>query len=287
MDGHTQSGASQGDAATTIDGVLLYDERYLACARNPDGMPPAPGAPALLAALHAAPDAAARERAVREALRSIDVEWLEFGKLVRQGERLQPVSFLRTYGPPSWSHAYCAHRFWQHDTRVENAARLAGAPHAWSVAQPHPEGARRMFEMLALRGVGSGLSICLPAAAPQQAIAMHFLSRRADLDWAGTATMAAALLIGVCVQEFVARHALPVVVKDLAEGMSALQARIADCVLRGYSDQEVARTLDLSQYTVDYHLRALRTRFKVRNRVQLAQAIRGAQRPYAGAAAVG
>jgi len=286
MDGHTQPGASQGDAATTIDGVLLYDERYLANAADAGGAPPAPGVPALLAALHAASDAAERERAVRAELRAIDVEWLEFGKLVRQGERLQPVSFLRTYGPPSWSHAYCAHRFWQHDTRVEHAAKLAGAPHAWSVAPPHPESARRMFEMLALRGVGSGLSICLPAAAPQQAIAMHFLSRRADLDWTGRA-MAAALLIGVCLQEFVARHALPVVVKDLVSGMSALQARIADCVLRGYSDKEVARTLDLSQYTVDYHLRALRTRFKVRNRVQLAQAIRGVQRPHGGAPAGG
>lgn len=102
---------------------------------------------------------------------------------------------------------------------------------------------------------------------------MHFLSRHGDLQWATKHRIAAALLLGVCLHEFISKHTLPVAVSQMVAGISTLQARIADCVRRGFSDEEVARSLALSRRTVDYHLRALRHRFNVRNRVQLARAI--------------
>jgi len=194
-----------------------------------------------------------------------------------QGERLQPVSLLSTYAPPDWAAAYCRNRFWECDTRLK-CASLAGAPFVWSVADEQPRLAttQHMFQMLKAYGVGSGITICLGTPGASQGVAMHFLSRHADRQWASKEKLAAALLLGVCLHEFIAKHTLPVAASRIASGMSALQARIADCVQRGFSDKEVARSLALSRHTVDYHLRALRHRFNVRNRVQLAQAIAGA-----------
>ena len=281
MDSNTTIERRMSDTATTIEGVFLYDEQYL----MPTGQAPAAQSLDLLAALHRARGAIERERAVRAELQAIGADWLEFGKMQWQGgERLQPVSLLRTYSPPSWAAAYCSHRFWECDTRLKRAS-LSGVPWLWTVADaPHehdgavPEqalAARRMFEMLAARGVGSGMTICLAAPASNQGVAMHFLARQADLQWATQDRIAAALLFGVCLHEFISKHTLPVAANQLAAGMSAVQARIADCVQRGFSDKEVARSLALSRHAVDYHLRALRQRFNVRNRVQLAQAIGG------------
>lgn len=282
MNSNTTIECPMSDAATTIEGVFLYDEQYL----MPTGQAPAAQPLELLSALHRAHGAIERERAVRAELQAIGADWLEFGKMQWQGERLQPVSLLRTYSPPGWAAAYCSHRFWECDTRLKRAS-LSGVPCLWTVidaAHEHrssaaaPEqalAAQRMFEMLGARGVGSGMSICLAAPASNHGVAMHLLSRQADLQWATQGRIAAALLFGVCLHEFIAKHTLPVAANQLAAGMSALQARIADCVQRGFSDKEVARSLALSRHAVDYHLRALRQRFNVRNRVQLAQAIGG------------
>ena len=275
------------DGATTIAGVLVYEERYLSATGKPPASPPAF---ALVGALHRAVDAAERECAVRAELRAIGADWLEFGKVLvqdahgvhgEQDEQMQqqPVSLLRSYAPPDWTEAYCRLRYWEHDPRLQRAG-VGGAPCGWTVAEErqrvevaHP--ARRMFDTLAACGVGSGITIVLGTSGSGHRIAMHFLSSQADLQWADRSALAGALLLGVSLNEFVSRHALPVTVNPLLAGMSALQARIADCVQRGFSDKEVARSLELSRHTVDYHLRALRHRFNARNRVQLAQAIGG------------
>jgi DNA-binding CsgD family transcriptional regulator len=279
-----------GEAASTVDGVLLYDECHLARAGN---APCGPHAPELLAALCAARSASEREQAIRSELQAIGVDWLEYGTLQCQGERLQPLSLLQTYGPPTWLVAYCTQRFWQADTRLRGAP-FACAPFLWTVAEERyghgdarlqAHAVRNLFDALADTGVGSGMTICLAAPNVSHTTAMHFLSRRTDLRWATRQPMAAALLLATCLNEFISRHTMPLAANELLPGrpdMSALQARVAGCVLQGLSDKEVARSLELSRHTVDYHLRALRHRFNVHNRVQLAQAIgRGAAHAHA------
>jgi DNA-binding CsgD family transcriptional regulator len=287
--GNEQSGgaafAHEREAAATIDGILLYDECHLV--RTGDA-PRASHAPELLAALCAARGAAEREQVVRGELQAIGADWLEYGKLQCQGDRLQPLSLLQTYSPPAWLAPYLAQRLWQADTRLRGAP-FACAPILWTVAeQRYGDGdarvqahaVRNLFDTLADTGVGSGMTICLATPNASHTTAMHFLSRRTDLRWAGRPQTAAALLLGTCLNEFISRHTVPLAANELLPGkpnMSALQARVADCVLQGLSDKEVARSLELSRHTVDYHLRALRHRFNVHNRVQLAQAIGGLQ----------
>jgi DNA-binding NarL/FixJ family response regulator len=55
-------------------------------------------------------------------------------------------------------------------------------------------------------------------------------------------------------------------------GLSPVQRSILRCVARGLSNKEIARSLVMSPYNVDYHLKCLRKRFSVRNRVQLTRA---------------
>jgi two-component system, NarL family, nitrate/nitrite response regulator NarL len=55
-------------------------------------------------------------------------------------------------------------------------------------------------------------------------------------------------------------------------GLSPVQGDILRCVAGGLSNKEIARNLFMSPYNVDYHLKCLRKRFSVRNRVQLTRA---------------
>jgi len=52
-------------------------------------------------------------------------------------------------------------------------------------------------------------------------------------------------------------------------GLPRVQREILRCLLRGLSNKEIARDLVLTSYNVDYHLKCLRKRFAVHNRVQL------------------
>lgn len=57
--------------------------------------------------------------------------------------------------------------------------------------------------------------------------------------------------------------------------LSPLQHDVLRCLARGMADREISAHLRLSPHTVDYHLRRLRKRFGVHNRVQLILASRG------------
>jgi DNA-binding CsgD family transcriptional regulator len=261
-----------------VQGVLLYEERHLST-RSPDH----DGAAVLemTGRLLRAGSAAARESLVRAELEALGVDSLEYGKVHWRNGVLEPVSFLTSYADADWLQRYCELRYWEVDGRLQ-AGAATGAPQWWSVAGelereraaplPRPH-AIRMLQQLAQAGVASGLTVVLSAPALSQGAVLHFLSRRDDAAWADRQTLAGALLLAVSLHEFIVSHTAPAAAAEMAAGLSALQSRIADCVARGLSDKEVARSLALSRHTVDYHLRVLRSRFKARNRVQLAQAI--------------
>lgn len=61
-------------------------------------------------------------------------------------------------------------------------------------------------------------------------------------------------------------------VKAQVDELSPMQKRILCCLADGLSNKEIARHLLLSPYNVDYHLKRLRRRFSVHNRVQLISA---------------
>ena len=73
--------------------------------------------------------------------------------------------------------------------------------------------------------------------------------------------------------EFLLNHArIPSGGTECKAELSAVQKDILHCLAGGLCDKEIARRLALSSHNVDYHLRQLRKRFSVNNRVQLAKA---------------
>ena len=265
------------DTSSTIDGIVLYDEHDL----HPVGEPPDPvHGMELVASLYGAQGARERQRAVRSELDAIGVEWLEYGRVQWSDRGVRPLSFLRSYSPPEWTAAYCRNRSWEFDDRLRCMAG-AGVPRLWTLDEvdrsptrvADGRGGRSMFDRLAACGVGSGMTIVLPTPASGHGAAVHFLARGHALQWATKEALSAALLLGVCLNEFISKYTAPVGLRAIAANLSTLQTRIAHCIARGESDKEVARSMAMSSYAVDYHLRALRRKFNVRNRVQLAQAI--------------
>ena len=82
-------------------------------------------------------------------------------------------------------------------------------------------------------------------------------------------------MLGLCVHELLSLHLRVAEDAPSVAPLSAVQQEILRCLALGQSDKEIAYRLQLSAHTVDYHMRQLRKRFGVRNRVQLMQAALG------------
>jgi DNA-binding CsgD family transcriptional regulator len=82
------------------------------------------------------------------------------------------------------------------------------------------------------------------------------------------------LTIGFCLHEYYTRYSGLPDNPEPAATLTPVQREILGHVARGESDKRIAHHLRISSHAVDYHMRQLRTRFAVHNRVQLAQASR-------------
>lgn len=81
------------------------------------------------------------------------------------------------------------------------------------------------------------------------------------------------LTLGLCLNEYYTRYnTLPTVFERRLASLTGVQREILGLVARGESDKRIANLLRISSHAVDCHVRELRYRFAVRNRVQLAQA---------------
>lgn len=256
-----------------MEGVVLYTESQMRLrADAPEG-----GMPGLISQLRAAGSSEARERLVRSALRATGFDWLAYGTVSARG----PTSFLTSYAHPGWTDVYFANRYHDIDRRHHEAPR-SSLPLVWSLADldlastAGPRG-QRFVDDLRASGIGSGLFLHLagPASADERTV-ISLQSSQAGRQWIDDQVLGQALTLALCLHEFISRHlqrpgAAEAIVAPQA-CLSALQQEILKCLRRGQSDKQIAHGLQLSSHAVDYHMRQLRRRFAVRNRVQLANA---------------
>lgn len=258
--------------------AVLYGESDLRLR----GVAPNDAMPSLVADLCAAPDAAAREALVRQALRRSGFEWLAYGTVAQQGSRSVPTSFLSTYAHPQWTRHYFAEAYHEVDPRHLEAPR-SSLPLVWDLQDidsnreaAHATGrTRRFMEDFRSSGIRSGVFFHLPSPVGlHERTVISLLSSVPDRAWIVDLVLGQALTLGLCVHEFMSRHVERVAspAPSLRMGLSVLQQEILQCLSRGESDKEIAYRLHLSSHTVDYHMRQLRRRFSVRNRVQLVNA---------------
>ena len=267
-------------------GAVLYGESDLRLR----SVAPSGAMPSLVSDLCAAPDAAARELLVRQALRRSGFEWLAYGTVAQHDARSVPTSFLTSYAHPQWTRHYFAEAYHEVDPRHLEAPR-SSLPLVWDLQDidtsreaAHATGRTRQFmEDFRESGIRSGVFFHLPSPAGlHERTVISLLSSVPDRAWIVDLVLGQALTLGLCVHEFMSRHVERVVSlapsasqrpsASIRTGLSALQQEILHCLSRGESDKEIAYRLQLSSHTVDYHMRHLRWRFSVRNRVQLVNA---------------
>ncbi|MBW8758685.1 MAG: LuxR family transcriptional regulator [Burkholderiales bacterium] len=257
--------------------ILLHDEP------PPILRPPERGAivPGPLAALLAARDAEGRRRAIDDMLAATGCDWLAFGALMPSRDAPRPVSMCTAHADPRWIRHYCAERHYEVDPRLVRAAR-SSLPAVWTLAQLEAEAAdvppraplRRFVADLAGTGMRGGALLVLPGEPDGRRHFVSLLARDPDRRLLSGELIGQVLTIGFCLHEYFTRYSgLP----DRAEPGAALtpvQREILGHVARGESDKRIAHHLRISSHAVDYHMRQLRNRFAVHNRVQLAQASR-------------
>jgi DNA-binding CsgD family transcriptional regulator len=238
--------------------------------------------PAPLTDLLAADDAQARHRIVAGLLQEVDHDWLVYGRLELAGDRLRPVALWTAHADTEWARRYCAQAYHEVDPRLE-AAAASSLPRTWTLDGLHqraqgaaPRSAlRRFIADLGDTGMRSGALFMLPGEGARRRDFMSLLARAPGPRRLEGALLGRVLTLGLCLHEYYTRYsALPAVPEPVA-ALTPVQREILGHVARGESDKRIAHHLRISAHAVDYHMRQLRHRFAVHNRVQLAQASRG------------
>jgi DNA-binding CsgD family transcriptional regulator len=257
---------------------------------SPSAPPPAADTPArwalqpeLLVELKQAASACRRRERVRAELQALGFDEIGFGAL--DASRGAPVvrAFCSEYADRRWTERYFARRYQEFDPRLR-AVERSSLPCLWTLEElaRQPVADAYRTELCALvddlheRGVFGGLMLALPALPGQPRRFVSLLSHGVPPRRLDDAALSRVLLLAWCLEEL--HHGL------LAESggaedddrpcgvLSPLQEQILDLLSRGMGDKQIAARMDISRHNVDYHLRRLRKRFGVRNRVQLMQA---------------
>ena len=241
----------------------------------------AKGAPSLVGDLLAAETADRREALIRRSMQDMGFEWLGYGTMVQQREGIVPKSFFTTYGHAQWTQRYFTERYHEVDPRHKDAPR-SSLPLVWDIhdidasalARQASGRVRRFADDFRDSGIRSGVFFQLPSpTAANERTVISLMASAPHRGWIVDRVLGQALTLGLCLHEFLSRHT-----RRRSEGtsarveLSALQQDILQCLSHGQSDKEIAYRLQLSSHAVDYHMRQLRRRFAVRNRVQLVNA---------------
>lgn len=250
--------------------VLLYGEADL----RPTGAVLPSGAPAMLRSLVRASGAAERVSLVRATLAELGFDWMGTASLRLQRGEWRPQSVMTTYAPPSWARGQGSDVSPQLAPQVQPLLRTC-LPLIWDL-RDLADSPPRCVQSLADGGVHSGVSLRLAANGAHGAeefALVSLMSSRIDKSWIDADSLGHALTFMLCVHEFLTRYMhAPRTAPGVRADLSLLQQRILQCLAQGQSDKQIALVLKLSSHAVDYHLRQLRRRFAVRNRVQLVNA---------------
>lgn len=274
----------------------LYDESAL---RPLDPQPVGAEASGLVGELLRARAPEARQRMVRGMLGSMGFDWLSYGTVSLVGGRVRTQSFFTTYANAEWVQRYFASNHMQVDPRHQETP-LSSLPLTWDLEQIEAIAAagtacaqQQVFlDDMRACGMHSGMLFRVASLKNSNEHAVIGVqSQRSGRDWISSEIAGQALMLGFSVHEFLARHELTPGEVDAQASLSSLQhaarppegahlspmqQRILAHLLHGLSDKEIAQRLSVSAHAVDYHMRQLRRRFAVRNRLQLANAVQDA-----------
>lgn len=247
------------------------------------------GVPRLVNDLLAAGSARQREAVVRARLQAMGFEWMGYGCTgAGPGAGAALQACLATYMHAAWAERYFGRRHDEVDPRLLAPPR-SSLPLVWDLqdieanlaARPALARARHFADDLAASGIGSGIFLRIASATGSQAV-VSLMCGTPDRRWIGDRVLGEALTFALSLHEFLSQHVQlpqdPGAPAQAAAGpaaagnLPAIRQALLRLVVHGLTDKEIADRLQVSLHTVDYHLRQLRQRYGVRNRVQLANA---------------
>jgi DNA-binding CsgD family transcriptional regulator len=258
--------------------VLLHDEPPIAPAPEPEMQRLRP---LLLGDLLTAGGPQQRRRVVQAMVHAMGFDWLGYGRMVQRGNHPLPLSFCTSYAHHRWAEQYFCERHYTVDPRL-HAALHSSLPCVWSIDDlmdrapvdaPRAPVQRFVADMREA-GIRSGVLFALPGTPAQERHFVSLLSRTPGAEWIGDGLIGQVLALALSLHELYCRYTcVPAATEHaVARGLTRIQQDIVQCVARGMGDKEISAALQMSQHNVDYHLRQLRKRFGVRNRMQLVQA---------------
>jgi len=238
--------------------------------------------PTPLARLLAAANSEERQRTVSEMVGAIGCDWLVYGRLVQGPERPCPVPVYSVNADPLWVRRYADEGYHEIDPRLHDATR-SWLPRAWTLAELQCQALaaaqssplRRFVADLAGTGMRGGVVLVLPGESGGARHVVSLLAREPSRRLVDGDLVGEVLALGMCLHEYFTRHGVATKASEAVASLTPVQREILGHVARGESDKRIAHHLRISSHAVDYHMRQLRHRFAVHNRVQLAQASRG------------
>jgi DNA-binding CsgD family transcriptional regulator len=216
-----------------------------------------------------------RKQLLRIALRTIGFDWFCYCRLTRLGEMVNRARYFDLCSPPGWAQRYVDQRYFDVDARMAFACRhdwplvwdldVLAAEHA-NMAESS-ERTQRFLEDAERCGTRSGIAFGLVDPASLEHSVIIFSSANPTSDWINDRVVGQAYALGLGVHAFLAEQMAATAQTPM---LSDLQRRILNFTASGLSDREIAQQLNMSRSNVDYHMRQIRKKYGVLNRVQLA-----------------
>ncbi|KWF30292.1 helix-turn-helix transcriptional regulator [Burkholderia pseudomultivorans] len=195
-------------------------------------------------------------------------------------ERVESLYLHEAFTPSTYRGDYVRHHHHDVDPRTLGA-RVCNMPVVWDLQQLRREHRQRdescvtpaaldgFLQTMQDDGMCSGIMYSMAVPGTRLHAFMSFTAPRRTREWITPATVEQALSIGLSVHKFASPQLIATSRERAVNGLTPFEQELLLGIAEGASDKEIGRRLDTSAHNVDYHLRKLRKRFGVANRIQL------------------
>ncbi|KFG95645.1 LuxR family transcriptional regulator [Burkholderia paludis] len=196
-------------------------------------------------------------------------------------DRIERLYLHEAFTPATYRGDYVRHRHHDVDPRTLGA-RVCNMPVVWDLQQLRREHRERgdgpratpaaldgFLQTMQDDGMCSGIMYSMAVPGTRLHAFMSFTAPRRTREWITPATIEQALSIGLSVHKFASPQLIATSRERAVNGLTPFEQELLLGIAEGASDKEIGRRLDTSAHNVDYHLRKLRKRFGVANRIQL------------------
>ncbi len=197
----------------------------------------------------------------------------------QHGDTLARIFLSKAHLPAQYRGLYFAERHDRIDPRMSRALSNGGVPIVWDIAglrgsnatqHADPAALRRFLNELAADEMRSGFMVAFPTSRRGLRAVVSLTSARQGSDWIGDDVFGQAMTIALGLHRFVSPHLMHAAQQRDHDVPTGIQASVLDCVAMGMSDKQISARLGMTLHAIDYHMRALRQKYGVSNRTQLA-----------------